>query len=93
MKIWTKVEPEPKINNFGSATLQKGFIQNTGMVSDVCLFTCAQPANDKMIKSNLGYLMSYALLNRGLWIWIRMDPYPGGENLKEKNRKNARKLV
>ena len=45
------------------------------------------------LKSNLGYLMSYALLNRGLWIWIRMDPYPGGENLKEKNRKNARKLV
>ena len=21
-KLWTKVEPEPKINNFGSATLQ-----------------------------------------------------------------------
>ena len=31
--------------------------------------------------------MSYALLNRGLWIWIRMDPYPGGENLKEKTEK------
>ena len=23
-KLWTKVEPEPKINNFGSATLQQG---------------------------------------------------------------------
>ena len=28
-KIWTKGEPEPKINNFGSATLQKTRLRNT----------------------------------------------------------------